>query len=487
MAIKVTTLIWGVIFLFLFSCQASDSGSDGSDSMPTLSFAGSVGESSASSAPSAPAEPFASNSTSCQVPLNNPYFIHLSDIHLNYLDSCYRNSDLGDAFWDRTKDRLELIIGCKTPPRFILFTGDLPGHCGNSGTPLEGHQKKIQEGSIQEVLKNLRELVAGKGIPLLFVPGNNDALNGDYFPFSDANNQSVFSLARDPNLPYPALNAHLPCGQPPCMLESDTLMGYYAAKPIDGLRVLALNTVMFVNGYHAASTQEWHAAGDQQMDWIGAQLDSAAKYGDKVYIMMHVPPGLNAYSCDSLGNNCSSFWNDGPSADTTWQYQFLAHVGDHYQDIAGVFYGHTHMDELRLLYKPKDPSNPNAPDEVSEIALGAPGVTTDHGNNPGFKVVWYDGKSKEPVDFITHYARHSVTPSKVINYGRWGNQYYQFREVFECCSSSSVYEGLVNQDLDAVNSAMDSVYYVLHQQRHPDPHLSAKTLSGMVVKSELGQ
>lgn len=39
-------------------------------------------------------------------------------------------------------------------------------------------------------------------------------------------------------------------------------------------------------------------------------------------------------------------------ASNAWNNQFLQIVSDYQKTIAGVLYGHTHMDELRRLYDP---------------------------------------------------------------------------------------------------------------------------------------
>ncbi len=322
-----------------------------------------------------------------------PTYLHLSDVHL---DTSGASDDTDLALWKITREELESILTGPAAPRFVLYTGDLPGHYGEAPDSRDGglvpSQVPAHDENVRKVLADLHGLVAGTGIPLLYAPGNNDSLAGDYFSFADVERKTPFELV--PGDGYPALNASQPCGEAPCMVSNPRPdLGFYSARPVAGLRVVALNTIILGETYHPADGLTQAAAGDAELDWLEGQLGDAARSGEKVLLAMHIPPGVDAYAVsenEKKGNQDkpTSMWTRQPegasgAADReAWLDRFLDLVAAHTGAVVGVAYGHTHEDELRRLH---DPSG-----KVVEIAVSAPGITTNHGNNPGFKLVSYD-------------------------------------------------------------------------------------------------
>ena len=238
-------------------------------------------------------------------------------------------------------------------------------------------------------------------------------------------------------------------------------MGYYTARPVEGLRIIALNSIILGRNYFEVDGVSQLDAGNQQMAWLGEQLQDASAQGDKVYIAMHIPPGKDAYAV-SHGHAKTWMWAHLPSKEDSWEDQLLAYTSEHKDIISGILYGHTHMDELRRLYDPNG-------EGVTEVALSAPGITPNHYNNPGFKVVWFEEDSKELVDFETFYT----TPTAED----WGDHSYLFSDVFDCPEGSTVYECLASRALADVNTDMDSIYTVMHGAPSYD------TESGIEVKA----
>jgi hypothetical protein len=159
------------------------------------------------------------------------------------------------------------------------------------------------------VLSDLRDLAAGSGIPLLYMPGNNDSLAGDYFSFADGAGKTSLSLV--PDADYPAVNASQPCGSPPCLVSNPRPdLGFYSARPVDGLRVVALNSVILGREYHEVDGVSQLDAGNAQLDWLEGELDDAAGR-EKVLIAMHIPPGDDAYAV-SAGKPETWMWARKP-------------------------------------------------------------------------------------------------------------------------------------------------------------------------------
>jgi hypothetical protein len=375
-----------------------------------------------------------------------PYFLFLSDVHLAanrpYTDST--GEDTGTDLWETVRRRIHSLLNGPNPPAFILYTGDMPEHGGND----DPSQRDI---NIDTVLTNLHQMSAVKNIPLFYVPGNNDALGGNYCLFSDSANKAPFSLVKGYSpYPYQAFNvSKTPVGSGAYMIsDSNMPAGYYSAKITKGLRIISLNTVMWSSSLSGRCPED--AAfqlkeGNKQMAWLEQQLEGAAMEGDKVYLAMHVPPGVDAFS--SQGNPADPVMMWGTPADAaSWQNSFLQKISAYKNTVAGIFFGHTHMDEFRLLL---DPVN----DAINQVAISCPGISPLFGNHPGFKLVQFDAGTKLPTDFITYYA--TVQPV------RWQKPYW-FSQFSMVKPGASIYDQLKQMKPADRNLLLDSIYTVMN-------------------------
>ncbi len=358
-----------------------------------------------------------------------PYFLFISDIHLYSGEEGSRyGCDTGEKLWDATKKELRAILNSSNPPAFIVYTGDLPAHeypC-SSGATLAANRDTI----IKLVLEDLLDLAGTT--PLFYAPGNNDPLTGDYASFSDGACESPWTLL-GPATPYPAPNATK-------VYYKDPIHGYYAATAPKGLRVIGMNTIMYSHNFndsdhcsHDYTVQDTSCA--NQLTWVRNQLRDAKAAKEKAYLIMHIPPGVDAYSGNGMWEN--PMWEDS-----------LLQITEDYQDvISGIFFGHTHMDELRCLVAPSDPS------KITEVAISCPGISPIFDNNPGFKKVFIN-KQYEPTGFETHY----VDLSSFVNGGSWGDLSYTFSNYFG--TGKTVLKTIQSTPQDSVASYMNKFYTV---------------------------
>jgi sphingomyelin phosphodiesterase acid-like 3 len=360
---------------------------------------------------------------SCAAP-EGSWYLHISDIHLGAtVETQQPGGDTSVPLWNATKAELIEHLSGPNPPAFILFTGDLPDHSPDRGDE--------HTANIQTVLADLKS-IAGS-IPLLFMPGNNDSLDWDYATFTSTAGQTPLSVS---NWAGPTVNV---------AAHGDPEQGYYAAVPVAGLRVIALNTVIFSASYpcsHQAPTpgnckSEQDGEADRQLAWVKTELEAAAKAGEKVMLAMHIPPGVDAYQSPTL------MWKE-----QQWQDQLLALIAASASEVVGLAFGHTHFDELRRLY--------NDAGELEIIALSAPGITPGHGNNPGFKAVAYDANFR-PTDVLTWYATASDPNAPVYGYAPDGC--YHYREVFGC-EGQDLRACLGTPEVCTLAETMDTIYTV---------------------------
>jgi sphingomyelin phosphodiesterase acid-like 3 len=398
---------------------------------------------------------------------SEPYFLFISDIHLDIaVEHTDSSTDTGMDLWNIFKIKIDSVLSSANPPSFVLCTGDLPAHykcngsCLLTGDKLQKHNKELTI-----VLTDLRNLVSRYKIPLFYVPGNNDALSGDYYSFANGDGQTLFSLVPDIKNPYPALNTYSAitgnfATTPYIVSMPDPKMGYYSVVALSGLRIIALNSVIWGNKYEPADNVSQVDAGNEEMNWLASQLQDAKTKGEKVYIAMHIPPGIDAYKFDQDKKPYTN-WAILPSVENSWLKTFLRLTTAYQATICGIFYGHTHMDEMRLLY---DSTGQN----VTEVAISSPGITPQHGNNPGFKSVSFDSTSKKLLNFTTYYTNLPVA-------GSWGNQVYRFSSVFSC-NEKYIYDFVQAQSLETIDGEMRKIYTVMHGS--PAYH----TVNGIPIK-----
>ena len=379
----------------------------------------------------------------------NPKFLFFSDIHLNTAsDSTAYGLDTGMGLWTIFLAKVDSILGSGNAPEFAVYTGDLPAHYSCSeGCYLPPNERQNHNKDLATILTGLRDLFTKHHIPFFYVPGNNDALAGDYYSFADENQLTPLSLVSESVNPYPALNINLSGNIAPCMVSNThPNMGYYSAKPVEGLRIIGLNTVIYSKKFLTVDSTNQTDDGNEEMNWLAAELNDAEVKGDKVYIAMHIPPGTDAYKHNKTPDK-SSMWVRLPNQPVSWENRFLALVSHHQTAIAGIFYGHTHMDELRRLYD-------STGRHITAVAISSPGVTPQHNNNPGFKLVEYDKQSKAVLDFTTYYTHPTATT--------WGNNSYSFNRVFSFPAGNSLYNNVCSASLTYIDRCMNRIYTVMN-------------------------
>ena len=267
-------------------------------------------------------------------------FLTLSDVHL---DSSKTNvpygsiNSTGKDIWERTITQIN-TVSKQINPKFMVYVGDVPNYT-----------KDIQD-NISQVFKDLDKL---KGdFPILFLPGNNDTMTGDYSSFQNnpiPNGVTVFSLD---NNTWPIINRNSKITTVGT-LDFHKEFGFYAVELIiDGekLQVVALNSVIFSRKYTAYDGVSQDSAAQKQFSWFEKKLDNYAPT-DNVLLMMHIPPGR-----DGHGRDGANMWyekllvKDKKGKTLPVQNAFLNVLKDNKVKVRGMLTSHTHLDGLRRLY-----------------------------------------------------------------------------------------------------------------------------------------
>ena len=307
--------------------------------------------------------------------------------------------------------------------RFITISGDLVVH----GLPcryqalLPGQSQASYEAFVEKTLKFVIEQLraAFPGVPVYVALGNNDTGCGDYHLDPD----SAFFRAT-----AQIVAAAVPAAQRRSVEEQFRTGGYYSLSlaSLRKTRLIVLNALFLAPQYASCKGQRDPAPAQAELDWLSRQLNEAEKAGEHVWVMAHIPPGVNAFeTVRRFRNLCSgeapeSFLvpEDSARLDTILQ--------QHAPAVRVVLFGHTHMDEMRILSSGNtiDPSGSVGRLIADPIAMKlVPSISPVDGNNPAFTVA-----EVEPNGTLKDYF--VVVASNLTGVGTTWSKEYDYAETY---------------------------------------------------------
>jgi hypothetical protein len=82
--------------------------------------------------------------------------------------------------------------------------------------------------------------------------------------------------------------------------------GYYHADvpALRNVRIIAVNTNFFSTNYTNPCGKPGPDAGLRQLVWLDAELRLARDEGKRVWLLFHIPPGLDVYDTEECGGAC---------------------------------------------------------------------------------------------------------------------------------------------------------------------------------------
>jgi len=216
---------------------------------------------------------------------------------------------------------------------------------------------------------------------VLPVLGNNDSDQGDY------------------TLPSPEMLKHISAAWLKLVTNKHNAAdadfsgfqvgGYYQAKISSWphLRVAGLNSIAWSARFRDAGKADI-SVGDTQLEWLQGVLTAADSAGDKVVVVGHVPPGLDAWATRNSGGKqiVTMYEECGEQGASPACRDFGHAVPNLLQRFSSVIplgvFGHTHQEEFRLVGNAK----------ASVATKVVPSISPVLGNNPAFLVVSADDK-----------------------------------------------------------------------------------------------
>jgi sphingomyelin phosphodiesterase acid-like 3 len=381
-----------------------------------------------------------------------------------------------DANWWLLASALDQMRLTLPHPAFIMITGDILAHdfpktfTDATHDNDRDHYRAFVLKTVEFMALEVRKRFGNT--PVLLTIGNNDEECGNY----SVRPGGIFlgdtaELAR-------AL-AH---GDDTFITEWKALGSYNLPHPtIPRLRILSLNTVFFSYRYHAAMFSEGCATvpssgGRDLLNWLESNLAKAQADNDKVWLMFHIPPGIDGYL--SLLKYMSLAKEGTLSGATlcskaivpmwvpTWTAEFDDLLEKYHTTILAGFAGHTHTDDFRLI---------GAAGTSQEFILIDPPISPIYGQNPGFRIVHFkdDGTL---TDQTTYYLTNLSEASTTVP-GEWRREYTFSRrwktKGLDSASLQSVYDQVASQP-----AARDE-WFKLYDVSHPPEHVPVEGLRGL--------
>jgi sphingomyelin phosphodiesterase acid-like 3 len=301
-----------------------------------------------------------------------------------------------DTPWVLWQSSLTAMHADAARARFITLSGDLLAHSFDckykallpAATPVDF--LAFTEKTVRTIVGTLH--AALPGVPLYVAMGNNDSGCTDYA--LDATHDAFLGLVA--RIAGEALPADLSATERAAAVRDFSAGGYYNV-PLAGVphtRLLAINDIFFSGMYATCSGKPDTAPATAQLAWLAEQIAAARQHGDLVWVMGHIPPGVDLYAtARRFADVCA-----GARPQMFLASESLAELLAQNADIVRLaIFGHTHADEMRLLRRDSAAASAAA-------ALGVPvkvvaSITPINGNRPTFTIASVDPVTSSLADY----------------------------------------------------------------------------------------
>ena len=298
--------------------------------------------------------------------------------------------------------------------KFMVVSGDLIAHgftCRYSTlfpNAAPGDYQAFVLKTLSFVVRELR--AAFPEMPVYVALGNNDTGCGDYK--LDANGSFLAEAGT-------IIAEGLPPTEREAAISQFAAGGYYSvsmATPMHDTRLIVVNDLFLSQKYTTCAGKSDTAAATAQMAWLEQQLTEAQKAGQQVWVMGHIPPGIDPYStAEKLRNVCG-----GEKAVTFLASNQMADLlVDHSSVVRLAIFAHTHMDEMRLL-KPEGKAGNDSTVAVKIVSS----ISPVDGNNPSFTIARVDPSTAVLEDYEVIAASNQTGVAT-----RWAKE-YDYRETY---------------------------------------------------------
>ncbi|WP_348267256.1 metallophosphoesterase [Edaphobacter paludis] len=338
--------------------------------------------------------------------------------------------------------RSSLNAAKRTAPdaKFIMVSGDLIAHgfgCRYAAV-IPGRSQNEYAAFAAKTIEFVTTELRGTfpGVPVYVALGNNDSGCGDYR--LDGGGAFLAAAARSVVAGLPKSTDQKE------MLADFTAGGNYSvmmAAPMQNTRLIVLDDVFLSPKYATCGGGHDDEAAATQIAWLQKELSDARRYQQRVWVMGHIPPGVDIYSTFAkMRNVCANdkpemFLASGKLEDVLVENADLVRLG---------IFAHTHMDELRLL-------GPEGNARGGEVAIKVvASISPVNGNSPSFTVARIDPAAAT----LTDYSVFSSSNGTGIDTS-WSKEYGYGQTYHQAAFTPAALEKLIEEFRADPNAKMD--------------------------------
>jgi sphingomyelin phosphodiesterase acid-like 3 len=278
-----------------------------------------------------------------------------------------------DSNWMLLRSTLRQMAETLPKPAFVLISGDFLAH--GFREEFDAAAKDHSDAAYRVFVRKTMQFLGLQleqhfpATPILPALGNNDEECGDY------QLQPAGPFLADT---LPILHRLVGSAGGPGFDRDWQGYGNYSART-GGIRVLSTNTNFLSTHYrNACGSPADGDPGKATLAWLEAELAAAKEAQERVWLVYHIPPGIDGFATLRRGA-CPSMMI--PMWDQTYAAAFLTLLKRYADTVAVSFAGHTHMDDFRLIGDTEGRYG---------FALITPAVSPIFGQNPAFRTLVYD-------------------------------------------------------------------------------------------------
>ncbi len=344
-----------------------------------------------------------------------------------------------DTLFALYQSSLQAIHAQASEARFAIVSGDLIAHsfgCKYAAVfpkAQPGEYRAFVEKTIDYVLTELRGAVPG--VPVYAALGNNDSDCGDY----KLDGNSAF--LKDSGAVFAA---DLRGDEQAKALETFAVYGDYSVPlpSLENTRLLVLDDQFMSDKYRSCGGKADDAPAAAQIAWLKQQLDAAREKKEKVWVMAHIPPGVDSYSTARKWMELCAGGKPKMFLSSEALPELLAGYGDVVQL---AIFAHTHMDEVRLL----TPAKTDAVQDPVAVKMIA-SISPVDGNNPSFTL----GTVDPATAILTDYRVIAASNQTGVD-TKWSEE-YDFDRTYQEPAFSAAAVGNLIQEFKADPSAQSA-------------------------------
>ncbi|MEO6982292.1 MAG: metallophosphoesterase [Edaphobacter sp.] len=310
-----------------------------------------------------------------------------------------------DTSYALLQSSLRAVRAQASGARFVTVSGDMIAHnfACRFAVLVPGKTPSEYAGFVEKTMAFVMEQLRGAmpEVPVYAALGNNDTGCGDYR--IDAHGPFLAAAGK---IMLQGLPASVGKEERARALTDFAAGGYYSvtmAAPMRRTRLIVLNDVFMSRNYATCGGNADRSEGAKQLEWLRSELDAARQQKQRVWVLGHIPPGVDVYgTVKGLKDVCS-----GAAPAIFLSSEELGEILVEHADVVrlGIF-AHTHMDELRLLGPEGKGSRASAKEMVAVKMVAS--ISPVNGNSPSFTVAQVDPASAQLMDYSVFIASNKT-------------------------------------------------------------------------------